>query len=188
MGLFDFSSIKKSIASIGSEATKLRTELEKARREREELAAAPITREELTDALCDWIDRIGESYPRHLVSTVSHIRDHAEINPQSLTVPPALLTVHGGGSSPQVQPAALCFLLADVLKDGMRRAVEALPYPTAPGLPRAEKVEKLAALDKQIAKLEADLLELRNDAEAAGVSLRDLPPIPAKAKKPPTPV
>ena len=60
MAAFDFLGLKKSIADIGSQAASLRDQLEAAKREREEVAAAPVPRSELADVLCQWVDKIGD--------------------------------------------------------------------------------------------------------------------------------
>lgn len=78
-----------------------------------------------------------------------------------------------------MQAEALCYLLGDVLKNGIRRAVEAMPYPTAEGLPRAERGLQLKSLDEKIAKLEADLVAIHRSADATGVRAR-LDPLPGK--------
>ncbi|MCA9970649.1 MAG: hypothetical protein KC425_10565 [Anaerolineales bacterium] len=182
MAAFDFLGLKKSIADIGSQAASLRDQLEAAKQEREEAAAAPVPRSELADALCQWVDKIGEQYPAHLVNAARDLRDNAERDPMNRAMPPALLTVNPGGSDQAIRPAVLCYLLNDAIKDGMRRAADEMPYPAPEGLPRAERLKKLEALDKKIAKLEGELLDLLREADAAGVSLTSEPKLTGKLK------
>lgn len=182
MAVFDFLGLKKSIADIGVQAHTLRADLEAAKRERDEIAAAPVPRSELADVLCQWVDKIGDEYPASLANAVRHLRDDAEADPMTRISAPALLTCSGAGSDQVIRPAVLCYLLNDAIKDGMRRAVEEMPYPAAEGLPRAERLKKLEALDKRIAKLEDDLLELHRQADAAGIKLQSEGPLPGKLK------
>ena len=182
MAAFDFLGLKKSIADIGVQAHTLRADLEAAKRERDEIAAAPVPRSELADVLCQWVDKLGEQYPAHLVNAARHLRDDAERDPMDRAIPPALLTANPGGSDQVIRPAALCYLLNDAIKDGMRRAAADMPYPAAEGLPRAERQKKLEALDKRIAKLEGELMELHRQADAAGIHLRSEGPLPGKLK------
>ena len=182
MAAFDFLGLKKSIADIGSQAASLRDQLEAAKREREEVAAAPVPRSELADVLCQWVDKIGDEYPANLVNAVRHLRDDAEVDPMTRIGAPALLTCSGAGSDQVIRPAVLCYLLNDAIKDGMRRAADEMPYPAPEGLPRAERLKKLEALDKKIAKLEGELLDLLREADAAGVSLTSEPKLTGKLK------
>lgn len=181
MGLFDFSLVKKSVSDVLAQEANLRRDIEAAKREREEIAEAPMQREELAEALAAWVDRMGQEYPKHLMYAARAITMHADRDPLATSLPPALLTCHGGGSGTAVTPSALCFLFSDVMKDGLRRAVDAIPFEVEPGLPREERLKRLAALDKKIAKLEEDLLQLHRDADAAGITLKT-PPLPGKLK------
>lgn len=93
-----------------------------------------------------------------------------------------LLTANGAGSDQHIRQSVLCFLLNDAIKDGMRRAAAEMPYPAPEGLPRAERLKKLEALDKKIAKLEGELVDLHREADAVGVPLRSEPALPGKLK------
>ena len=70
MATFDFLSLQKSIAGFGDQSRQLPAKLAQSERRREELAAPPMPRSELTEPHCARVNKIGERSPGHLVHAV----------------------------------------------------------------------------------------------------------------------
>jgi hypothetical protein len=175
--MFDFAKIRQTITSLAGELKKLRGQRETLLQKREELEGAPACKTDLLELLDAWIDRRAQDFPAKLEAGVNYYRRHPLASlPESRkapTTPMAILTAVVGPTEMATLPgleASLFFVLRDQIKAGVRQAVEQLDF-TAAGPPRTERLEMIAAIDKRIGEIDAQELELVEQAEQSGLKL-----------------
>lgn len=187
-------------ARLRSEMVKLKQKKTELLKQREEIASAPLADEELAGVLCELVDREAHKYLNDFTASFKRLRHSAEaflaagssatLDPEvALPLIPkgnrdfrngrCLPVLRGGVSAETFSPrfevseyakdSALFYLLQDHIKDGIRRAVAEMEG--SPGMPMAERVAKLEALDKRIDRVNADIASLGGKAKAAGISV-----------------
>ncbi len=165
--------IRASVQTLRSEVDGLRNKLEKAKREREELAAAPVTQEDVINMLCAYVDRTADEYPRHLADSVARFVMNSKRTVEGPNQPVPLLSApaHVG-----IPPSTLSlekgifFAFRTQVKDGIKAVIKAAEWPkNARSL--AEREAKLPAMDAEIAALCQELDALVSEAAAAGISI-----------------
>ncbi|PWB40140.1 MAG: hypothetical protein C3F19_11635 [Rhodocyclales bacterium] len=174
--MFDFLKLKSEIASVGGKIRALRAESEKLKRRREDLATAPVTREDVLRLMLSQVNEAAARYPKRLreaIDATTQCGVPSCMNHEGDPKHVGIFTVRRHASiEPKVYDveASLCFILQPQLKAALERAVKEMPWPDGaqPLEGRAEAIEKL---DKEIAKLEAEEKELRSEAAAAGVAI-----------------
>ena len=175
---FNLADITASIRGLASQARKLRSDIEKARREHDEIAAAPAARQDVKAAVRGLIaanaDRYNTLAGRALAPLIGKASLLADPERVATTFGPMAAAAPGGQG---LQPRALDMLLAAVAGEAVGAAldkvIDNLPWPAAEGLPAAQRVVELQRLEKHIAGLEAQESALRAEARAAGVLLED---------------
>ncbi len=175
--MFDFGLIRKSIADVGAEVAKLRSERETLLRRREDLESAPACKEDMVALLDAWVDRQGATFPKKLEVGVSYYRRHAldalPEDPKAPTHPMAVLTAvldPNATATIGSLEASLFFVLRDLFKKAAREAVENWDFTDA-GPPRTERLELIEAIDKRIAELDKQEMSLVEEAEQSGLRL-----------------
>ncbi len=175
--MFDFLRIRQTIADVGAELKKLRAEREALLQRREDLESAPLDRLDQLALIDAWIDRKGADFPSRLRTGVAYYSRHPlsvlPENPKQAAQPLAVLTATGSpdaAATLSTLEASLCFVLADELKQGARRAADSWDFTDA-GPPRVERVEEIAKIDKRIAELDKQEMSLVEEAEKAGLRL-----------------
>jgi len=178
VAMFDFSAIKNALKNVGDEHQKLLTKLEKLKRERDEVAASPIPKNELKEKIVGLLDSVSNNYPKQLLNDFRH-----QVVGEPMTHPEIRIgNILRNGTGNSVSANTLLYLLRDQIAEGIKRAVDEMPYPGPEGLPTAEREAKLADLDKQIEKAETELQKLTSQAQAAGVELKGFR-VPAKGDR-----
>lgn len=177
--MFDFLKLKNEIASIGGKVRSSRALSEKLRRQRENLATAPATKEDILRLMLEQVEEAAARYPERLLQA---------INATTACGKATSTDPHEGGECfepvgvftarrhPTVAPSvydvqsSLCFILQPQIKEALERAIKEMPWP-AGAMPVAGRAAELERLDREIAELDAEAEELRKAAEAAGIAI-----------------
>lgn len=167
MSLFDFSGIKKLLGDAGAMIRSKRAELESLKRERDILAAAPISK---GDAIKAMHRRIDEEGARHMATLSTAVRQLVVGgNPDRIDVPILAVTKPGYAPSPLSMESGLCLAFADEMKAAASRIVEGMSWPEH-AMDHREKIERLAKLDARIAAVENDVRGMVESARGAGLN------------------
>jgi hypothetical protein len=179
----DFLSIKRSVDNITGQVSNLRTEIEGKKRRREEIAAAPLAREDVVQmvdtlfqcARDDFPAKLAKSLEQRIVACATALQvDRTALRQDASCNLMALHMEHPGGSHP---PSAvdlefsLFALLGQSLRDPLVKTIGEMPWPGKPGLPMAKRTGELTRLDTEIAELEAQLQKIEREAAAAGIKV-----------------
>lgn len=168
MAIFDFSSLNRQVADIGEEVRSRRRELEGYRRERDLIAAAPLSREDTIRALHARIDAEGD---RHLKVFTGNLRALvAKGCPERIDGPILACQKPDVSPTPASLEAAISLIFSAQFKTSVAGVVEAMDWPQG-AMDHADKQIKLAALDTKIGKVESDLTGLVRSARAAGINV-----------------
>lgn len=165
--------IRETVQNLRGEVDTLRSKLEKAMREREELAAAPAARADVVAMLNAYIDRQADAFPARLSDSLALFIRHAQKTATGPTQPMPLLSVPsrlGTSPTPASLEEGIFFAFRDQVKAGIKAAIEAAPWPDN-ARPLAEREAKLVAMDEEIASLSKELDALASEATAAGISI-----------------
>ncbi|WP_295581029.1 hypothetical protein [uncultured Lamprocystis sp.] len=175
-GVLELTGLKSSLATVRKQYNAAQGALEALKREREEIAAAPLTRVDLIDGVDRWADSMADDYRKKLGTLLMSARHPAragKLFTQEDHFRKMLLghEAHGGSTnqSGPGQEAFVWLLGPEAIKNAFRSVIEALPIDNE-GLPLVERRARLKELDHQLGKAEAALSELRRDAAAAGIS------------------
>lgn len=172
--MFDFLKLKNEVASIAGKVKDVRAAAEKLKRQRENLAAAPATKDDIIRLILAQVDEAAARYPARLRDAIDYTTtcgqpSHIGINGKHLPV--GIFTVREHRNIPptisDIQDS-LCFFLRSQIKSAIEIAFEDMPWPDGaqPVEGRAAALEKL---DCEIAKLEAEETSLRQAASAVGI-------------------
>jgi len=168
MAIFDFLSLRKQIADAGEEIRSRRRELEGLRRDRDLIAAAPLSREDTIKALHARIDAEGA---RHLKIFSGALRQLVTKGcPTRIDGPILGAQKPGWSPTPASLEAAISLMFADQFKASVAGVVESMEWPQG-SMDHADKQKKLSELDSKIGKIETDLTGLVRSARAAGISV-----------------
>jgi hypothetical protein len=168
MAIFDFLSLRKQVESAGAEIRTHRRVLEGLRRERDLVAAAPLSRGDTLRALHARIDAEGSRHLKIFTGTLRQLVlkgcpdriDGPILACQKPDVPP----------TPASLEAAISLMFADQFKASVAGVVESMEWPQG-SMDHADKQKKLADLDARIGKIETDLTGLVRSARAAGITV-----------------
>ncbi|HEC11807.1 MAG TPA: hypothetical protein ENI80_00895 [Acidiferrobacteraceae bacterium] len=173
--MLDFLKLSTAIQDVGRQASSLRKKIERLKRQRESLETAALPRSEFADMLCEMVDASGERFLLNLNASVRHMYHKPNIDIQGRHI--NVLTATGAGGGHQLHQENLLWVFRDQIKDALRKAVDLLPdYPDEVGPPKAERPALIKKLDKEIANLERQDAELRQQAEAAGIQIGRIKP------------
>ena len=167
--MFDLSSIKKAISSLGDKRGQLRTKIEARQDERAKTSGAPPAKVDLKDMVSAWVDRAAAQYEKGLVRSL----DPFVRKPGALLDSSRVLTFVAANVPPESNltagafDSALCFAFGAALKSAMHGAIDRMDI--AEGLPMAARAKRLRELDAEIAELLAEEAELLEAARASGI-------------------
>lgn len=166
----DLLGFKKSIDTLVTNLRDVRGKIELLRREREELAVAPATRDDVIAILHRRIDAEAASYLKNFTKT---------------TLGPIIKKAHGGNTDQYNHPiiaapecnnppsfpaleAGIFFMFKDPVKAAVADAVRRAEWPVG-AVALTERAARLQKLDDEISKLESEESELSRYASEAGV-------------------
>ncbi|MDN3518315.1 hypothetical protein QWY84_11890 [Aquisalimonas lutea] len=142
----------------------VREQIQTTRRERERLAEAPLTKDEVAERVDSWLTEQASRARIDLLASDFAAPGRREGNPFRLPVR------RGDQSSVDVGP-----LMASLFRDQVREAIlQELPEDDG-AVAMAERPGKLAELEKKIRELERHEENLIVEAEAAGVEIQRRP-------------
>lgn len=170
MSAFDFLKIKKTVSGLHAHVSKIREELASLRDERERIAKAPATREDVKNFLWAHVDKKAEDYTSVFDFTVINLASRPErMNSLPSTAIMTATRPNQAATAFTIESAA-CALFGDLLKKGIANAVEAAPWP-ADAMSLAERQRRLDALDTSIAALASEEGELLRHAHQSGLTI-----------------
>lgn len=148
----------------------IRQKIQDTRRERDQLATAPLPAEEIQARVDAWINRKAEQAQRRFGLVGQALarpggRVEAEADP---------FTVYARGAA---NGADLGPLLCAVMPDQVRAMVMATVETDADALPMKDRPARLAELDRQVLALECEEEDTIREAAAAGVTIERRPDV-----------
>lgn len=169
MSFLDFTGVKKLLGDAGAIMRSKREELERLRRERDVVAAAPLAKADVIQALHRRIDQEGA---RHMAIFADSLRPKViSGNPDRVAETPILAASRPDTlQSPIGMEAAVCLVMGEQMKVAAVRIVEGMEWP-AHAMDHSAKTERLAKLDSRIAALESEVAAMVRDARAAGLNI-----------------
>jgi hypothetical protein len=171
MSAFDFIKIKKTVTDLQSHVTQLRGELKSLRAEREQVASAPATREDVREYLFAHIDKKGADYTKvfhRLAHTIAGLPDRLNRMPDT-----AIMTATPTGdinATVYTVEGAACAFMDTMLKQGIAASIKAAPWPSE-AMSVADRRKHLDALDTRIAELSAEENEILRHANQSGLAI-----------------
>lgn len=163
----DFAAVTDAVAKLQGRRRELEDTIERARRERDEIISAPASNADVIADINAALDREQERAPDQFKNLIDNLRNMGIRDPDRNFDPWSYLYQRHEKIAHALVP-----LLAQQIREALAKLVSAQPEPEGVGLPYAERVKKVAALDKQIDQAEAELAELREHAKRAGVNLK----------------
>ena len=170
MSTFDFLKIKKTVNDLQSHIGKVRNEIRDLQAEREKIAKAPATREDVKSFLFSRIENKGSDYSR----TFNDLAINLAMRPDRLnrTADTPVMTVTRGdmAATPYTIEGAVCAFLDGVLRQGIAAAIDAAPWP-ADSMPIAERQRQLGAAALGADETDTDDGEILRHANDSGISI-----------------
>lgn len=168
--MFDWLKIKSILAEARDQCKGIRATIAHNKLRIEELKHLPPPRDELADLVINGIDEISCLYPKHLSASLQKFIQNPT-NPPNISLkedqgtPRAVrvltATEHVAvGATPKTIETALFYLLGDLLKAGVRKAVQEMEYPTIVGPVMPKRLAEIDKLTKATAELEAKVQTL----------------------------
>ncbi len=146
------------------------------------LKTAPVPREEMSDVLCNWIDKVGALHRKRMRKwSIDWLIENPdkEIAENDYV---ALLTNPNGEVGIVTQPA-LFAMFPDLCKTAVREYVQSIEdYPEA-GPTRESRIAEMERLDSEIAALEAEEAELLGEIDGIRNQLGSVDRRPRKQRK-----
>lgn len=162
----DFPSLGQAIAQLGDAIQSRMAQREALAQERDRVAALPLARTDLIAAIDAWIDSVRPHYLKHLQEVLAPRSRRADRPlPESRHGDFGLL-----GDAFKIGPFPVLALLGPQIKDALAGMIKELDLPDSEALPAGERLELLESLDSQIEALDAELADLHQQAESAGLA------------------
>lgn len=171
---FDLSFLRKSIAELSAAVSDKVADIERLKGERNSLASAPGTKDDVIAMIFDDIDADAEQYVDYLQGSIAETLRYGvdrAIGPGGAALPASLL----GAREHQTQGPthrdvvrSMHFVFNAELKAAAKSAINKMKWP-ANAEPIKGRDKRLAELDKKIAAAEEDLKKLREEAAQAGI-------------------
>jgi hypothetical protein len=169
--MFDLSFLKKSVAALTQERTKLLQAIEQLQREREDILTAPATREDIKAMVSTWCaDRAGK-YRAQLFTALSPFIRKPKLahSDNGLNV----FTLFGAQGSqlagPVLSDMAICALFGPALVKAVHESIDAMQDWPANALPWKGRTERVEGIDKKLADLIANEADIVAQARSAGI-------------------
>lgn len=175
--MFDFFSLKKTLANFAGELGGLRSQIETLRRQREDVVNAPATREDVKAMIETWAAGRSAEYVKRLQFNMQYLVTHPK-NLQDAQVVNSRMTLFGasrqlGGlgmfPGPELDDMAICCLMGPTLIKSLHAAIDAMEDWPKGSIPMSGRAQKISELDGKIAKLVQQESSLVSAAQDAGV-------------------
>lgn len=174
MGLFDFASFRRSVASLEEQLQKMQNEEIALRNELAQINSAPASKEDLKQMLSQWVDSNAAKYRQSLRETLlKFTANPRNFNPRNLL---DVMSISGvaqpGGEAVRTQDVdqALCALFAPFLSKALLAEVDAMEW-SASAITMEKRSTGAAALETRIYELNRQIEEMSQQAADAGIVL-----------------
>ena len=180
MSNFNFDALKKQVAALSTAIAGKQAERAAIAAEIATVNAAPASRADLKQMVFDWVDASAAQYTRGLKIAIEPFignwtKAPTRDNPLELLHRTMFRNTAGVHVTPG--PEGLFFLLNEPIKAALSKAIDDLDLP-ADGMDKATRTERLKSLSSQMGQLDAELAELTDLANSAGINAQfreDLP-------------
>ena len=169
------SALGKAVSIFRDEISTTRAKLETAKRRREDLLAAPLSKADVITLLSAYIDRQADKYPDELRRSIAQLHTERSLKDGTADASRSGEFVAGGilnhsGNGPRLSET-LMFLLRDSVKAGIASAIEQISeWPANPGPPIRERTDELAKLEAEIKSLEGRMKEFKEEQQKISAS------------------
>lgn len=161
----DFEAIRRAVATIGDAIQTRLAQREALALERDRVAALPMHRADLVEAVGAWIDSTRPLYAKQLAESLKpRSRKPDRPLPEARSGDFGLLFNDG-----KLNPMAVFALLGDPLKRSLSETIRELDLDDADALPAEQRRATLADLDGRIEAMDAEIEALNRQAEQAGL-------------------
>jgi hypothetical protein len=169
------SSARSALADVQAADQELRQAHAALQAERTLLIASPVPRAEVVAVAEAEVDKIGAEWRQaHAQQIVAALGGYVDLVPGTNTVR-GVARGSLGPALPALDLAALCALLPEAMKNGIRRAIESAEY--VEGAPMTDRPRLIRELDARIAEVEEEHSQLVDEATSVNVSLPLLPDV-----------
>ncbi len=178
--MIKFSDLANAIAGVRGHAAQLRNRLEKLRQERDDILAAPACRADIKAAYAAWFERRRQEYRKALGAHIAGViakptrfladtsaTDNLDRWMSVLAVGPN----PANAATVRSIDAAEAALFGDEMQRALFDVIDRLEWLSPEGLPMAERTKRVAELDGEIARLQAELDEVARAANAVRAEL-----------------
>lgn len=175
--MFDFLSLKKTLANFAGELGDLRSQIENLQRQREDIVNAPATREDVKSMVEKWAAGRSVEYVKRLqfnmhefVADPKNLQDAQAIdNRMTLFGKSRQMGALGMFPGPELEDMAICCLMGPSLVKSLHAAIDAMENWPAGSMPLNGRAKKIGELDDKLAKLVQQESSLVSAAADAGV-------------------
>jgi hypothetical protein len=170
MNLFqDISKIKDLLSNYFKDYKTLEKQREKLAQERDIIANLPKSLESVIEEASNYIDKQIVGWRRQFAEKTLVTRCHPGSAMEGSAAINEWFKGHWTGQfAPEVNPDAMFFFFAPKIKEVLADEIRKLPEPVG-AIATADRIKKLAELDKQIATLDSQLAELDKVAKENGL-------------------
>lgn len=168
--MFDFLSIKNSLASLQNQHNELCQQQRQVQQTRSQIVAARANKVDLRAAVDLWIKKSASKF-NSAVASHMHANFRTGTNGAGDVGFLSLMKNASGELSVEAMDSAMCAVFGDQIRKTISAAIDQMDW-SDEGLPRdkrAIEVERLLMLDQ---KLEGDIQELRKGADESGLFIR----------------
>lgn len=175
--MFDFLSLKKTLANFAGELGGLRSQIENLQRQREDIVNAPATREDVKAMVEKWAAGKSAEYVKRLQFNMQEF----VTQPKNLLDAQAVenrMTLFGKSRQigefamfpgPELEDQVICCLMGPTLITSLHAAIDAMENWPKGSIPMSGRAKKISDLDDKIAELSQKESVLVNAAKDAGV-------------------
>ena len=179
MSALNFDALKKQVAALSGAIAEKQNQRAAIAAEIAELNARPASKSDLKEMVGKWIDDSAAQYVKGLgIVLEPFLRNWSR--PPTVQNPLELLhsvrSRNASGLSVSASPEGLFFLLNGPIKSALDKAIDDLDLPE--GIDKADRTARLKELASQMGQLDAELAELTDLANSAGINAQfreDLP-------------
>ena len=172
MSNLNFDALKKQVAALSAAVAGKQSERAAIAAEIAAVNSAPASRADLKQMVFDWVDASAAQYTRGLKIAIEPFignwtKAPTRDNPLELLHRTMFRNTAGVHVTPG--PEGLFFLLNEPIKAALSKAIDDLDLP-ADGMDKATRTERLKSLSSQMGQLDAELAELTDLANSAGIN------------------
>jgi hypothetical protein len=165
MSVFD--KIQAMIGDVAAEHRQLLSQREKLLQRREDLQTLPLSKEDALEKLSAMIDVDRDRYIESLGLELQSFANR----PFAKYINFPFFNPHTGTTQRFVGAAGVCGLFGHLVREGLSKAISEIDWPEEVGPPLHEREKEMSKIDKQLEKVNQQILDLKKSAEASGIRL-----------------